>query len=278
MRILRRILFSPSGFVGSVVLLIYLFAALFSPLFAPHAPTKMRSAESLQPPNLSYWAGTDQFGRDIFSRLIYGARISLTVAVTSILLATTIGGLIGATLGYLGGKIEIFSMRFVDILMAFPSLVLALLLVAFFGASVRNIIIAIAVPFTPVFIRMARGSTITLKQKEFCKAAESVGASTPRIIYRHVIPNILPILTAQATLSFSKAILFESSLSFLGLGVQPPTPSWGQMIGAGRQYMSLAPWLTIAPGITISIIVISLNLLGDTLRDATDPYLQHTKT
>lgn len=258
------------------MVLIYIVAAILAPVITPYNPTKTHSVDSLRPPNSKYWAGTDQFGRDILTRLIYGARISLFIAVTSILIATIIGGLVGAILGYLRGSVELLTMRLVDILMAFPSLVLALLLVAFFGISIHNIIIAIAIPFTPVFIRMARSATIPLKERGFCKAAEASGASTFRIIYRHLIPNIFPILISQSTLSFSKAILFEASLSFLGLGVQPPTPSWGQMIGNGRQFMSLAPWLTIIPGVTIAIIVISLNLLGDTLRDIFDPYLRHT--
>lgn len=277
MSIISKIFSNISGIVGASLVLIYVISAIAAPLAAPYNPYEMDHINSLRSPDSSYWAGTDQFGRDIFSRIIYGARISLFLAVTSMLLSAIFGGVLGAVLGYVGGKADLIVMRFVDILMSFPSLILALTLVAFMGASLRNIIIAIAIPFTPVFVRMGRSAAIPIKEEEYCKASKASGASIPWIIYHHVLPNVFPLLLTQTTLSFSKAIIFESSLSFLGLGVQPPLASWGQMLGAGRQFMTLAPWIAIAPGLAISIVVIGLNLLGDTLRDVADPHLQNTR-
>lgn len=277
MNFIKKIFSNSSGIIGAVLVLLFIIVATAAPLIAPYDPVKMHPADSLRSPDSTYWAGTDQFGRDIFSRLVYGARISLFVAVTSILISASVGGLLGTVLGYVGGNLDIIGMRFVDMMMAFPSLIMALIMVVFLGNSIQNIIIAITIAFTPVFIRIVRGSAITLKKKEFCLAAKASGAGTSWIIYYHIMPNIFPLLLTQSTLSFSKAIMFESALSFLGLGVQPPIPSWGGMIGTGRQFMSLAPWVVIAPGLGISIIVIGLNLLGDRLRDITDPYLRGRK-
>lgn len=270
----RKLLGNPSSAVGLIIILLYLAMALLAPLIAPHDPLTMHPADSLKPPNSHFWAGTDQFGRDALSRIIFGARISLYVSFMSVGIATLIGGIIGSTVGYVGGGIDNLAMRIVDIMLSFPPLILALCIVAFLGPNSNNIIIALATTYTPIFIRMARGPAIALREMEFVQASIALGAGLPRIIWNHILPNIIPLIIIQTSLALSWAILTEAALSFLGLGVQPPTPSWGTMLGEGRRFMTAAPWLAIFPGITITLIVIGLNLLGDGIRDILDPRLR----
>jgi len=263
-----------SGIVGGILVVLYLVLAIGAPLIAPYDPLAMHLSALLQSPGSTFLAGTDQLGRDVFSRLVFAARTSLYVAFVSIAISGTVGGLCGAILGYFGGVIDGLGMRLTEIVMAFPSMILALILVAFLGASIHNVILALAISYCPVFIRMARSSSISLREREFVLASKAIGASAFAVISRNIIPNIVPLLLTQVTLSFSSAILFEAALSFLGLGVQPPTPSWGNMLGEGRQFMLMAPWLTVLPGLTISVIVIGINLLGDAMRDVLDPRLR----
>jgi len=270
----KTILKSPDGFIGSALVFSYMLIAIAAPLIAPYDPLAMHPQDRFYPPSVRYLGGTDQFGRDILSRLIYGARASLYVAFVSVGLAAVSGGFLGVIVGYLGGKVDILFMRLVDILISFPPLILALSIVAFLGASIHNVIAALAVTYLPIFVRMTRGMAISLKQKEFVQAAQAIGAGHSRVVLYHIMPNVLPILLTQATLAFSWAILTEASLSFLGLGVQPPTPSWGAMLGEGRQFMLIAPWIAIFPGLAIVTIVIGINLLGDRMQDVLDPRLR----
>lgn len=274
MYLCKAILKSLDGFIGGVLVISYALMAITAPFIAPYDPLAMHPENRFHPPNIRHPGGTDQFGRDILSRLIYGARASLYVAVVSVGLAAVSGGFLGVILGYLGGKLDILLMRLMDILISFPPLILALSIVAFLGASAHNIIIALAVTYFPVFARMTRGETLSLKQREFVQAARAIGAGYSRIVLRHIMPNVLPVLLAQATLAFSWAILTEASLSFLGLGIQPPTPAWGAMLGEGKQFMLIAPWVAVFPGLAITTIVIGINLLGDRMRDVLDPRLR----
>jgi ABC-type dipeptide/oligopeptide/nickel transport system permease subunit len=270
---MKHLVAKKSGIVGGILVMSYLALAIGADLIAPYDPLAMHPSNLLQSPNHAFLAGTDQLGRDVFSRLVFGARISLYVAILSVAISAAVGGLLGAIFGYFGGVIDGVGMRLTEILMAFPSMILALALVAFLGASIHNVVLALAISYCPVFIRMARGSAISLRERDFVLASKAIGASTFGIIRQNIVPNIFPVLLTQFTLSFSSAILFEAALSFLGLGVQPPTPSWGNMLGEGRQFMLMAPWLTVLPGLTISIIVIGINLLGDAMRDVLDPRL-----
>ncbi len=273
-RTLKRLFSDLGGALGGAIVLLYVVAAVAAPLVAPHGPLDMDYSLTLNPPSASHWMGTDRFGRDVFSRVVYGARISLYVAFFSIGASALAGALLGSAVGYVGKSVDMIFMRLVDILMAFPALVLALTLTAFLGTDIHNLILAIAVVYSPQFIRLARGNALALRDREFVQAARAAGASRGHIVYRHVIPNVLPIVLAQATLGFSTAILMESALSFLGLGVQPPTPSWGTMIASEREFIELAPWLAIFPGLAISVVVIALNLFGDRVRDVFDPRLR----
>lgn len=273
-RMMARLFSGPGGAIGGAIVLIYVFAAIAAPLIAPHGPLDMDYARTLNAPSSRHWMGTDRFGRDVFSRVLYGARISLYVAFLSIGASALVGGLLGSVVGYVGKGVDMVFMRVIDILMAFPALVLALTLTAFLGTNIHNLILAIAVVYAPQFIRLARGNALSLHDQEFVQSARAMGAPRWHIVYRHVIPNVLPIVLAQATLGFSTAILMESALSFLGLGVQPPTPSWGTMIASEREFMELAPWLAIFPGLAIGVVVIALNLFGDRVRDVLDPKLR----
>ncbi len=272
--LIKRLLENPSSAVGLLIVLLYLIIAFFAPLIIPNDPLEMHPAASLKPPHSHFWAGTDQFGRDALSRIIFGARISLYVSFMSVGLATLIGGVIGSIVGYVGGRSDDLAMRIVDIMLSFPPLILALSIVAFLGPNMNNIIIALATTYTPIFIRMARGPAIALREMEFVQASIALGSGLPRIIRYHIWPNIIPLIIIQASLALSWAILTEAALSFLGLGVQPPTPSWGTMVGEGRRFMTGAPWLAIFPGIAITLIVTGFNLLGDGLRDILDPRLR----
>ena len=272
--IFKRILKSPSGISGVVIVLTYIIIASLAPLVAPYDPLAMHPADRLTSPNSRFLAGTDQFGRDMLSRILFGARTSLYFAFASVGIATLIGGLLGTAMGYIGGILDSLVMRVVDIMLSFPPLILALSLVAFLGSGPSNIIIALAVTYTPIFTRMARGPAIPLKEREFVQASIAAGAGLLRIIFKHILPNVIPLIIIQSSLALSWAILTEAALSFLGLGVQPPTPSWGAMLGEGRRFMIAAPWLAVFPGIAITIIVIGFNLLGDGLRDILDPRLR----
>jgi peptide/nickel transport system permease protein len=241
---------------------------------APFEPTKLHPADQLLSPNSQYWLGTDELGRDLLSRLLYGARMSLMVAMLVVVIAGMLGVVIGVTAGYHGGWSDTVLMRLMDMIFAFPAILLALLLVAVLGSNVRNLIIAIAIVYIPDFARIARGSTKQVRTELYVMASRSAGASTRWIVAKHIMPNIMAPLLVQATVNLAYAILVEAALSYLGLGIQPPTPSLGAMLSTGKAYMELSPWVALLPGAAIMLATIGFNMLGDGLRDFLDPRLR----
>jgi len=258
--------------LGLTLAAVVLLGALLAPWLAPEDPLAM-SPRRFGAPSASAWLGTDQFGRDLLSRLLYGARVSMAVSFAAVGMATLIGGTIGLCAGYFGGRIDLVLMRGVDVLMAFPTLLLALAVVATFGGSTRNLILAVTLAYIPIFSRVVRGSALSVKQNDFVEASRALGARDGRIMLRAVLPNVLAPIIVQATFNLSTAIMIEAALSFLGLGVQPPAPSWGSMLSEARNFMELDPWLALAPGGAITLAVLGFNLLGDDLRDILDPRL-----
>ena len=263
----------PLGAIGAALILILILVAIFAPLLAPYDPTD-QLAKRLLPPGGDYILGTDHLGRDVLSRVIFASRVSLYVGVLAVGLALIIGLPIGVLTGYLGGTFDNVVMRFIDLMLAFPALVLAIVLAGLLGPSITNAMIAISIVYAPRFARVARGSVLSVKEEVYIEAARVVGGSNGRILWIHVLPNIVAELIVLATLQLSTAILTEAGLSFLGLGTQPPDPSWGMMLSRGRQFMELAPGVTIFPGLAIAITVLAFNFLGDGLRDALDPRLR----
>ena len=247
-----------------------------APLFAPYSPTKLLDAPLL-PPGSTYLLGTDDFGRDLLSRLIYAGRVSLGVSAGAVALATLAGVTLGLCAGYFRGIAEFIIMRGMDLILSFPTIVLAIAMVAFLGPSIRNLIIIIAVIYTPRFVRIVYGSTLVLGDADFVHASRVIGSSNSRILRTAVLPNVMAPIFVQVSLSLGFAILVESGLSFLGLGAQPPTPSWGNMISGARPYMELYPHLLIFPSIIIGLTILMLNTLGDGLRDALDPRLRGSR-
>ena len=270
-RLARRALRSGSLLVGGLIVVVLLAAALFAPWLAPYAPTRIFPGAEIRPPGPGFLLGTDEVGRDILSRVLHGARVSLGVAIPSVALAVVGGTTVGVSLGYWGGAPDLLAMRLFDILFAFPPILLAIALVAALGPSPVNLVLTIAVLTLPQFAVLARGATLALTPQDFVQAARALGASHARILGRHVLPNLAATLAVQASLSLSIVILVEAALSFLGLGTQPPAPSWGGMLSRGRQYMTIAPWLVLAPGLAIMLAVLGFNLLGDAQRDLLDP-------
>ncbi|MDR7550764.1 MAG: ABC transporter permease [Armatimonadota bacterium] len=260
--------------IGLVIVVASIVVALLAPAIAPRDVRAMSPSDALSPPGRLYWFGTDEFGRDVFSRVLVGSRISLVVACLSVLTALAMGTTVGLTAGFYGGWWDAVSMRAMDVIFAFPAILLAIAIMAVLGTSLFNLVIAIGIVYTPQFARVARAAALTVRGLEFVDAARALGLSNARIIARHVIPNVLAPVTVQISLSLSLAILSESALSFLGLGTQPPTPSWGNMLSEGRQFLELAPWNAVFPGLAIMVVVLGFNLLGDGLRDLLDPRLQ----
>jgi peptide/nickel transport system permease protein len=223
---------------------------------------------------MTAWMGTDQFGRDLLSRLLYGARVSIMVSFSAVGLAATIGAAMGLLAGYFEGRVDHLLMRGVDVLMAFPTLLLALAVVATFGASLGNLVVAITIAYVPIFSRVVRGSVLSVKQNDYVQASRALGAGDVRLMTRAILPNVLAPVIVQATFNLSTAIMIEAALSFLGLGVQPPAPSWGTMLSEARTFMELDPWLAVTPGLAITTAVLGFNLFGDGLRDLLDPRLR----
>ncbi len=265
-----RLARNPTGLSGALITLTLLLVAAFADGLAPYGFAD-QIAPRLQPPSAAYWLGTDELGRDLLSRLIFGARISLWVGFVSLGVAAVIGVTLGVVSGYYGGRLDELIMRTMDIVFAFPTLVLTIAIVGFLGPSLTNTLLAIGFVSSARFARVARGPVLSLRGQEFIQAARLIGASDARIITRHVLPNILAPLLVQASLTLSAAVLTEASLSFLGLGAQPPIPSWGQMLQAARKFLELAPWTAVAPGCAITLVVLGFNQLGDGLRDVLDP-------
>ena len=262
----------PLGAVGALLVLLFVVTALFANVIAPHDPLSTNSRASLAAPGGTYWLGADFMGRDMFSRIVYGARISLAVAVGATLLGGILGVVIGLMSGFLGGWVDLATQRLMDIMQSLPLLVMALVMAASLGPSLQNTIIAIAIPLVPSVARVVRSSTLSLREQPFVEAARAIGMGEIRIAVRHVLPNTLAPLIVLGTAQLGSAILTEASLSFLGLGIPEPYPSWGRMLSeSAAEYVRTAPWLVIFPGVAISLTVFGTNLLGDALRDILDP-------
>jgi len=256
---------------GVIVIFVFSLAAVFAPLISPEDPLHMDFDALMQPPSAQHLTGTDSLGRDNLSRIIWGGRVSLQVGVLSMAIATVVGVSAGLAAGYYGRWVDTVIMRIVDAILAFPALLLAILMVAVLGPSLRNAMLAIAVAFIPSFARVTRANTLSIREKEYVEGARAIGASGVRIMLRTILPNTLSTVIVQVSLGMSYAILIEAGLSFLGLGIQPPTPSWGYMLATGREFITLAWWLTTFPGLAIFLTVLSWNFIGDGLREALDP-------
>ncbi|MGA8756320.1 MAG: ABC transporter permease [Stellaceae bacterium] len=262
----------PLGAIGGAIMGLFVFAAIFAPLITVYDPLSTNAALSLARPSASHWLGCDFMGRDVYSRIVYGARISLAVGIGSTMLGGSIGVMIGLLSGYLGGWIDLAAQRLIDILQSLPLLVMALLMAAALGPSLHNTIIAISIPLIPYSARVVRANTLSLRELPFIESAKAIGMSEVRIAMRHVLPNTLAPLIVLATAQLGSTILTEASLSFLGLGVPEPHPSWGRMLSeSAAEYVRTAPWLVIFPGVAISAVVFGTNLLGDAIRDILDP-------
>ena len=270
-RALRRLWRRRGAMAGLAVIVFFVAIAIFAPWISPHDPLATSWSAVRKPPSADFWFGTDEIGRDVLSRVVWGARASLLAGVISVTISLLIGVPIGLTAGYVGGWTDMLISRVTDAMLACPFLILAIALAAFLGPSLTNAMIAIGIAATPVFIRLTRAQVLAVKVEDYIEAARAVGNSRLRIALRHVFPNIVAPLIVQATLAIAAAIIAEASLSFLGLGQQPPAPSWGSMLNTAKNYVENAPWMAIWPGLSIFLLVLSFNLLGDGLRDALDP-------
>ncbi len=269
LRYLRR---RPLAALGLALVGAFVVGALAAPLVAPYDPVS-QPARRLLAPGGPHLLGTDEFGRDVLSRIVYGARVSLEVGCVSVGLALVLGGGLGLLSGYYVGLVDRLAGRLVDVMFAFPSVILIVAIAGVVGPSLATAMLAIGLVYSPIFARIVRGPTLAVMQQQYVEGARALGAGQPRLLARHVVPNVAAPVIVQATLSFSTAILSEATLSFLGLGTQPPHPSWGTMLSAGRRYMELAPWVAVYPGLAIALTVLGLNLVGDALRDSLDPRL-----
>jgi peptide/nickel transport system permease protein len=267
----RRLVRRKSAMFGLAIVILLILVAILAPLISPFDPTQQAYAFVRHAPSWRNWLGTDESGRDILSRVIFGARASLLAGVVSVGIALGLGVPIGILAGYSGGWTDALISRITDALLAIPFLILAIALAAFLGPSLTNAMIAIGVTATPIFIRLTRGQVLVVKTEDYVEAARAVGNNAFRIAFRHILPNIMPALLVQASLTIAAAIIAEASLSFLGLGQQPPAPSWGSMLNTAQRFLTNAPWMAIWPGLAIFAAVLSFNLLGDGLRDALDP-------
>ena len=265
----------PLGTFGAAIVFIMVFAAIFADIIAPHDPVNNSYEHILQPYSMEYLLGTDQFGRDILSRIIYGARTALFVGFTAAFIGATVGLVFGVASAFFGGKFDLIFQRVMDIFMAFPLIILALSVVAIFGTGIQNVIIAITIPFIPRCARVVRSSALAIREIPYIDAARANGFSNMRIILRHMVPNVMAPFLIMITAFVGQAILLEASLSYLGLGVQEPTPAWGLMLqGGAEEYAESAPWVAIWPGVAVSLAVFGFNLFGDAVRDTLDPKLR----
>jgi peptide/nickel transport system permease protein len=265
----------PMGVVGILIVCLLVVMALFAGPIARHNPDQVRALQRFQPPGSAFWFGTDDFGRDVFSRVVYGARISLEIGIAAVLLGTSVGALVGLISGYFGGRVDLVVQRVMDALMAFPTLVLALAVVAALGASLPNVIAAVALTLIPSANRVVRSVALSVRATDYVMAARALGGSEWRVVFIHVLPNCFAPYVIIATANLGTAILAEAALGFLGLGVPPPTPAWGSMLsGAAQNHLYRAPWMAVYPGVAISLAVFGFNMFGDALRDVLDPRLR----
>ena len=267
----RRLLRRRGAMLGLAVVIFFVLIAIFAPYISPYDPVATSWSAVRKAPSAQYWFGTDEIGRDVLSRVIWGARASLLAGLVSVCISMALGVPIGLVAAYVGGWTDGLISRFTDSMLAVPFLILAIALAAFLGPSLTNAMIAIGVSATPVFIRLTRAQMLAVKVEDFVEAARAVGNPHWRIALRHILPNVLPPLIVQSTLAIAAAVIAEASLSFLGLGQQPPAPSWGSMLNTAKNFVDQAPWMAIWPGVSIFLLVLSFNLLGDGLRDALDP-------
>lgn len=264
-----------AAMVGGFFIVFFIIVAFVGPYFTPYEPNTQDVVNKLQSPSADHWFGTDHHGRDIFSRIIHGMSITLYVGFASVILGATVGIVLGIIAGYYGGRTDSIIMRCMDVLLAFPGILLALAIVSVLGGSIRNVIIAVAIFSVPVFARIVRGSTLETRRLEYIDAVRALGASDFRIIFKHILPNVSSPIIVQATMNIATAVLTASGLSFLGLGAQPPTPEWGAMLSDGRNYLYNAPHVAFFPGVMIVAVVLAFNILGDGLRDALDPKMNN---
>jgi peptide/nickel transport system permease protein len=263
-----------TALIGGVIALVIIFVALFAPWLSPLDPLEQDSSLRLTWSSSKHWLGTDDFGRDVLSRIIWGSRVSLIIGSASVLLGMLVGTALGMIAGYYRGKVESMIMRSIDVLMCFPDLILAIAVTAALGANLLNLVLTIGIVMIPRFARLSHGIILTLKESEYVVAAQAIGASVPRILLRHIFPNIFGELLVAGTLWVGEAIRLEANLAFIGLGVQPPTPTWGNMTREGVDVLINAPWISILAGLSILITILSFNMLGDGIRDITDPKLR----
>ena len=276
-RTFRRLLRSPGGLLGMLVMSLLLLTALFAPLIAPHDPLTQNPGAELSVPSGRFPVGTDEFGRDLFSRIVYGSRISLFVGVVAVAIGGLVGVSSGLLAGYRGGWLDAVIMRAWDALLAFPAILLGIAVATVLGPGVTNAAIALAIVSIPQFSRITRASVLGEKQRDYVQAARCLGAGDGRIALKHIFPNTVSPLLVQLSLAMAYAVLLEAGLSFLGLGAQPPDPSWGSMLNTSRAYLRQAPWYAVFPGIALSVLLLGLNFLSDALRDALDPKLTHLR-
>ena len=270
----RQFVRNRAAVVGLFLILLFVLAAIAAPFVAPYDSAAISPANSLQGPSAAHWLGTDELGRDVLTRLLLGARITLLITIGAVALALVLGASLGLIAGFYGARVDTVIMRAVDVLMSMPGFLLAIGIIAALGVGTTNVILAVGIYSIPAFARIARGSTLSAKAEEYITAARAVGGTNRRIIVHHLLPNIMPPLIVQTSLRLATAILMASGLSFLGLGPQPPTPEWGAMLSAGRDYMTSAPLLVAFPGLAILLVTLSFNLVGDGLRDSLDPRLK----
>jgi peptide/nickel transport system permease protein len=272
----KFIVTKPLGAIGGVIILVMAFTALFADTLAPYDPYEINQRLQFTAPSMQHWLGTDEFGRDMLTRLIYGARIALFIGLVAAFIGSTAGAILGVFSAYMGGKVDLILQRLMDVLLAFPLLILALAIVSVLGRSIPNVVLAIAIPIIPRTTRIVRSSALSIKENMFVEAARAVGSQHWRVMGWHILPNVMAPYLIMLTAQFGNAILVEASLSFLGLGTAEPTPSWGLMLSGGAaSYAEKAPWVAVFPGVAITLAVFGFNLFGDSLRDALDPKLRH---
>ena len=274
MDVMLRLSKSPLAMFGLAIIFVLVFCAIFAEIISPYSPIKQDLMHMFETPSAQHWLGTDEFGRDILSRLIYGARVSLQVGFIAVGIALITGGMLGAVSGYYSGRLDNCIMRVMDVLLSIPQTLLAIAIVAALGPSLMNLMIAVGISAVPTYARIVRGSVLSIRSMEFIEAARAAGSSDLRIILKHIIPNSMAPIIVQSTLGVASAILNAAGLSFIGLGIQPPNPEWGAMLSGGRQYIRDYPHMTLYPGLAIMLTILALNFLGDGLRDALDPKLK----